>query len=92
MPFGLSRLRKEDALSLLKRAHLLYLALILPRAQAHARVVFRELNADVRDELRQEMFGLLWQWTIRLLKRGKDPSKFSSVLVIYAARHVRAGR
>lgn len=79
-------------MSHLERARQIYLDVIFPRATIHARVVLRDLNPDCREELRQEMYGLLWKWTLRLVERGKDPSKFPSVLVIFAARHVRAGR
>jgi hypothetical protein len=79
-------------MSILQRANRIYLTVILPRAKVHARVALREYNPDLREELEQEMFSLLWLWTLRLLEQGKDPRRFPTVLAVYAARHVRSGR
>jgi hypothetical protein len=31
------------------------------------------------------MVALAWRWYVRLVKRGKDPSQFSSALASFAA-------
>lgn len=54
---------------------------------------FRDLKCpDARQEVVSEMVALCWQWFRRLARRGKDGSRFPSVLARYAAHHVRAGR
>ena len=66
---------------------------ILPRLKKHGRVYFRDVtDAERREEALSEMLALAWSWFVRLAERGKDASKFASVLATYAARSVRVGR
>lgn len=65
----------------------------LPRVETHARIHFRGVvDPNQRDDAVSEAVGLAWVWYIRLIRRGKDPNRFISVLADYAVRHVRAGR
>jgi hypothetical protein len=66
---------------------------IVPSIERHGRICFRDLKCpDARQEVICEMVALCWQWFRRLAHRGKDGSRFPTVLARYAARHVRAGR
>ena len=38
------------------------------------------------------MIALAWKWFVRLAARGKDATRFPSVLASYAAKAVRCGR
>jgi hypothetical protein len=66
--------------------------LILPRVELHGRIYFRHKNSDRREDLIAEMVGLCWRWFLRLVQRGKDPTRFVSALATYAARAVNSGR
>jgi hypothetical protein len=65
---------------------------ILPRIVQHARVVFRSERPDRKEEFVQETAAVCWLWFGRLVRRGKDPTCFSSSLAGFAVRFVRAGR
>src|SRR6202034_2997972 len=39
-----------------------------------------------------EAIALAWKWFVRLADKGKDATKYPSVLATYAARATRAGR
>jgi hypothetical protein len=39
-----------------------------------------------------EVVALTWKWFIRLAERGKDPTRFATMLASYAAKAVRCGR
>jgi hypothetical protein len=77
------------------RDHPLHLrfAVILPRIEHHARIVFRQEKCPGRRADRiAEVVGLCWKWFVRLDQCGKDGSAFPSRLADYAARAVRSGR
>ena len=66
---------------------------ILPRIELHGQVVFRALRCPHRkQEAIAEMVALAWLWFTRLVRQGKDPTRFVSAIAGYAARAVRAGR
>ena len=69
-----------------------FLVCVWPRVVTHGRVYFRHLRRADREEAVQEMVGLSWMWFVRLAGRGKDATRFPSVLARYAARAVRSGR
>src|SRR5262245_756763 len=74
------------------RLHASFL-LILPRIEAHGRVVFRNVRCPHRrEEFISEMVALVWLWCVRLHRKGKDPLQFPSALATFAARQVRSGR
>jgi hypothetical protein len=64
----------------------------LPRVERHARVYFRFLPPDRREEAVAETVALAWHWFLRLAERGKDASGFVSALASFAARAVAGGR
>jgi hypothetical protein len=65
---------------------------LLPRIELHARVYFRFLPGDRKDEAVAETVALAWCWFVRLSERGKDVTQFVSALASYAARAVLCGR
>jgi hypothetical protein len=66
---------------------------LLPRIERHGRIYFRHLRCPHRkEEALQEMRALAWRWFLRLVRRGKDPADFPSVLASFAARAVHNGR
>jgi hypothetical protein len=65
----------------------------MPRIVRHARCYFRHVRCRHRKaDCISEVVSLCWKWWLRLVERGKDPSKFVSVLATFAARAVRSGR
>jgi hypothetical protein len=66
---------------------------VLPRIETHARIYFRHLQCPhQREEALAECLALAWWWFIRLVRRGKNPEDFITVLADFAARAVRSGR
>jgi hypothetical protein len=66
---------------------------VLPRIETHARIYFRHLKCPhQREEAVAECLALAWAWFIRLVRRGKNPEDFISVLADFAARAVSSGR
>jgi hypothetical protein len=65
---------------------------LLPRIELHARVYFRFLPGDRKEEAVAETVALAWHWFLRLTERGKDVTQFVSALASYAARAVSSGR
>jgi hypothetical protein len=65
---------------------------LLPRIELHARIYFRFLSHDRKDEAVAETVALAWCWFVRLSQRGKDATQFVSALASYAARAVSSGR
>ena len=66
---------------------------ILPRIERHARIYFRDIRCpSKRTDFIAETIALSWSWYRRLMKKGKDATKFASALARYAARAVRSGR
>ena len=64
----------------------------LPRIDLHARIYFRFLPHDHKEEAVAETVALAWRWFVRLAERGKDAAQFVSALASYAARAVLSGR
>jgi hypothetical protein len=65
---------------------------VLPRIELHARVYFRFMKPDHKEEAVAETVALAWCWFLRLTARGKDATQFVSALASYAARAVLSGR
>jgi hypothetical protein len=65
---------------------------LLPRIELHARIYFRFLKSDHKEEAVAETVALAWHWYLRLTERGKDATQFVSALASYAARAVLSGR
>jgi hypothetical protein len=66
---------------------------VMPRIETHARIYFRHLKCPhQREEALAECLALSWWWFVRLVRRGKDPEGFLSVLTAFAARAVASGR
>jgi hypothetical protein len=76
----------------LARLQAAFLDLVLPKVLSHGRVYFRHLRAERREEAVAEMVALAWKWHLRLAERGKDSTRFPTVLATFAARAVRSGR
>jgi len=65
----------------------------LPRIVRHARCYFRHVRCPHRKaDCVSEVVSICWKWWRSLVERGKDPSRFVSVLATFAARAVRSGR
>jgi hypothetical protein len=65
----------------------------MPRIETHARIYFRHLKCPhQREEALAECVALAWWWFIRLVRQGKDPETFITVLASFAARAVASGR
>lgn len=66
---------------------------ILDRVQVHAQIHFRAIRCPHRrDDAIQETIALAFNWYVRLVRRGKDPSRFVSALADFAVRAVKSGR
>ena len=66
---------------------------VMPRIERHARIYFRHLKCPQQhDEALAECLALAWWWFVRLVRRGKNPEEFISVLADFAARAVASGR
>jgi hypothetical protein len=65
---------------------------LLPRIELHARIYFRFLKSDRKEEAVAETVALAWHWFLRLTARGRDVTQFVSALASYAARAVLSGR
>jgi hypothetical protein len=66
---------------------------VMPRIERHARISFRHLRCPhQREEALAECLALAWWWFVRLVRRGKNPEAFISVLADFAARAVANGR
>src|SRR5262249_58232223 len=76
----------------LARLQATFLRAILPRVLAHARVYFRHLSAERKEEAAAEAVALSWAWHLRLAERGQDAAQFPTAIAKFAARAVRSGR
>jgi hypothetical protein len=66
---------------------------VLPRIERHAQIYFRHLKCPhQREEALAECLALCWWWFVRLVRRGKNPEDFITVLADFAARAVSSGR
>jgi hypothetical protein len=73
-------------LSLPSHAHAGFLC-VLPRIERHARIYFRDVQCTAkRQDLIAETIALTWSWYRRLMKKGKDATKFVSALSRHQAR------
>ncbi len=76
----------------LARLQTTFVAVVLPRILSHGRVYFRGIRCPHRrEDAIQEMIALAWKWHLRLARRGKDATRFLSVLASRAARGVHSG-
>jgi hypothetical protein len=65
----------------------------LPRFQAHADYAHRHIHCpETRSDLTAETIALAWMHFLRLVERGKDPSRFITTLALRCSQAVRAGR
>jgi hypothetical protein len=66
---------------------------LLPVIERHARMFFRATRCVYRryDQL-AEVIALCWKCYLRLTQRGKDVTRFATVLAHYVCRAVRNGR
>jgi hypothetical protein len=66
---------------------------ILPHIEARARWCFRDLTCGQRRaDAVAETVALTWKWFLSLARRGKDATRFASMLTTLAGRAVRSGR
>jgi hypothetical protein len=65
---------------------------LLPSIQNHARVAFRSVRPELRDELIAEVCANCWVAFVRLMERGLDDVIYAAPLALYAIRQVRSGR
>src|SRR6185295_10116706 len=47
---------------------------------------------EKKEEACAEALALAWKWFVRLVKKGKDATQFSSALATFASKAVRCGR
>jgi hypothetical protein len=69
-----------------------FVAVLLPRIETHASIVFREQDADTKADLTTECGALAWKWFVRLANRGKDATRFPASFASMVVRAVRCGR
>ena len=65
---------------------------MLPQIRRQARVAFRGLRVELREERMQEVIALAYAMFIRLVQQGKASVAYPTPLADYAIRQVRAGR
>jgi len=65
---------------------------MLPAIQRHARISFRHLDAEAREELIQEVIANSLVAFLRLFSLGKTELAYPSVLARYGAAQARDGR
>lgn len=65
----------------------------VPRIERRARLAFRNLHCRATlDDAIAEAVALVWCWFIRLMQRGKDPTRFILRLATYATWRGRTHR
>src|SRR5689334_2240505 len=65
----------------------------LPRIERRAQVYFRDVKCAMRKaDCVAEVVAIAWKWFTRLMKKGRDATKFVGALATLAARAVRSGR
>jgi hypothetical protein len=57
-----------------------------------ARYAFRNHRFDEQEERIAETVAWSWAFFVRARRRGKDPSKFPTVVAKFAVKYVRSGR
>jgi hypothetical protein len=65
---------------------------MLPRIRQQARLAFRRLRPERKDELVQEVVAMAFGMFARLVRRGKAEVAFATPLANFAIRQVLAGR
>lgn len=66
---------------------------ILPLIERHARIRHRGVRCpDQRADRVAETVALAWRWFVRLAMKGKDATRWPTVLADYAVKAVRSGR
>ena len=63
-----------------------------PIVERHARVVFRGLDAEAREEAVAEAVAAAFEAHVALKARDRDPAAFPSTLATYSALRVKDGR
>src|SRR5208283_5197352 len=68
-------------------------ASIVPRIQAHARIIFAGIKCPHKKADRiADTVALALKWFLRLAERGKDAMQFPATLATFAAKAVKCGR
>lgn len=65
---------------------------ILPKIELQARVAFRRFPRHQREDCTAEVVAHAWASFLRLVRRGKDPMTFPTVLAKYSVSSVKAGK
>ena len=72
--------------------HSEFLSTVLPTVQRHARIQFRRLSDEEREEAIAAAVASALVSYVRLIERGKNPAAFPGRLADFAVRSVRGGR
>ena len=67
-------------------------AKMLPSIKRHARIAFRYLNPDEKQERVQNVLANTWEALVRLARRGKLDQAFPSILAKFAEKQTRDHR
>ena len=67
-------------------------AKMLPSMKRHARIAFRHLNPEEKEERVQNVLANTWEALVRLARRGKLDQAFPSVLATFAEKQTRDHR
>lgn len=65
---------------------------VSPVVERHARIVFRDLDAEAREEAVAEAIAAAFKSHVALKARNHHPAAFPSVLAAYSVLHVKDGR
>ena len=65
---------------------------ILPKIELQAKLAFRRFPAHQREDCTAEVVAHAWASFVRLVRRGKDPMTFPTVLAKYSVASVKAGK
>ena len=65
---------------------------MLPQIRRQARLAFRGLRVELREERMQEVIALAYAMFVRLVRQGKVGLAYATPLSRFAIRQVRAGR
>ena len=65
---------------------------VLPAVELHAKVQFRSIPGQDRQDAIQEARSFGWKMFLQVIDRGKDPTKFPSRIADFAVRRVWSGR
>lgn len=65
---------------------------LMPVVERHARIVFRHLDKEARDETVSEAIAAAFEAHIHLKARDRNPSQFPTMLATFAVLHVKDDR